>query len=446
MATRNGQNKTIPHTTSALLTYAFGLCLVVAGGRSFALADATLGPWEYTNSLQAARAGHGMAAGPSSLYVIGGQGEGLTPLSSVEYATAASDGTLSSWQFTAPLHVSRVLTTAAATASHVYAIGGASHPALVGFTLASVEYAPILPDGSVGAWSFTSALSTGRANAVALVSGQFLYVVGGFGNGQLDTVERAALLADGSLGAWSVLDARLTVPRERPGAVIVGDTMVVVGGLSAAGGGILKTTEFAPLRSDGALGAWQLGSPLTTPRYHGSAVGTDSRVFALGGYNDGEVSAWATTEESVLNETGPETWTNGSPMHEPRAYGAATVLNGQVYIAGGVPVPTNPQDLSATVERAALLPLDRDSDGIPDADEPCLCLGTQPGQVVTAIGCSVKQICPCEAPLGRTMWSTHAEYLACVRNASAELLEDEVLTKAQRRELLRQAQPSACGR
>lgn len=89
---------------------------------------------------------------------------------------------------------------------------------------------------------------------------------------------------------------------------------------------------------------------------------------------------------------------------------------------------------------------DMDKDGVVDEDEPCLCLGTPPGQVVTAVGCSITQLCPCDAPVGRTMWSTHAEYLACVRNASAELLEEGALTKEQRRELLRQAQPSACGR
>src|SRR5713101_4667565 len=82
---------------------------------SLATADSTLGPWEYTTSLQTARAGHGMAAGTNSLYVIGGHNGAGTTLSSVEYTAVASDGALSAWQFTMPLNVPRALTAAAAT-------------------------------------------------------------------------------------------------------------------------------------------------------------------------------------------------------------------------------------------------------------------------------------------------------------------------------------------
>lgn len=142
-------------------------------------ADPSLGPWTYETSLQTARAGHGMVAGPKSLYVIGGHNERDISQSSVEYAVVADDGSLSVWQFASSLNTPRTLTAAVATANHVYVIGGAQHSSLIGSELATVEYAPILPDGSLGTWQFTSALTAGRANAVAMIHGNFVYVVGG---------------------------------------------------------------------------------------------------------------------------------------------------------------------------------------------------------------------------------------------------------------------------
>jgi len=109
-------------------------------------------------------------------------------------------------------------------------------------------------------------------------------------------------------------------------------------------------------------------------------------------------------------------------------------------------LPDLPRNISATVERAAFVPLDRDRDGIPDEEEPCICLGTAPGQAVTSKGCSVDQLCPCDAPLGRASWKNHAEYIWCMSDAANELVTDGALTKEQRQEIVRRAERSACGR
>jgi len=64
---------------------------------------------------------------------------------------------------------------------------------------------------------------------------------------------------------------------------------------------------------------------------------------------------------------------------------------------------------------------DRDGDGLLDAAEPDYCRNSQPGAPVTAIGCTVDQVCPCAAPLGRSAWNRRREYLGCVRQALQEL-------------------------
>lgn len=83
--------------------------------------------------------------------------------------------------------------------------------------------------------------------------------------------------------------------------------------------------------------------------------------------------------------------------------------------------------------------------GVVAPGQVSFCLDTPAGAVVNDQGCSIDQICPCGAPLGRTAWRNHGEYVTCVTSASAEFLEEGRLTKAQRRDLVRQAAQSACG-
>src|SRR5438093_1105429 len=64
---------------------------------------------------------------------------------------------------------------------------------------------------------------------------------------------------------------------------------------------------------------------------------------------------------------------------------------------------------------------DADGDGVQDSTEACFCVGTAPGVPVTSKGCSVDQLCPCAAPLGRSAWNGHSEYTACVQGAVHEL-------------------------
>jgi hypothetical protein len=192
---------------------------------------ALMGPWSYTSPLQVARAGHGMAGRESTLYVVGGHDAGSGAISSTEYAVAADDGTLSAWRFGTLLNTAGTLTTAVTIGGYLYAIGGARHWSLIGQELRSVEFAAIQPDGSLGPWQFTSALTGPRANAMAVAHGEFIYVVGGYGGGQLDSVEHAPVLADGTLGPWTVI-SRMSRARERPATAISASTLVVLGGYS----------------------------------------------------------------------------------------------------------------------------------------------------------------------------------------------------------------------
>jgi len=88
---------------------------------------------------------------------------------------------------------------------------------------------------------------------------------------------------------------------------------------------------------------------------------------------------------------------------------------------------------------------DYDNDGVLDDVEACFCLGTSPDAPVTEKGCSMDQLCPCAAPLGRTGWTDHGEYVRCVRGAGHELFTRGVMSRADRIATVRAAAGTSCG-
>lgn len=100
---------------------------------------------------------------------------------------------------------------------------------------------------------------------------------------------------------------------------------------------------------------------------------------------------------------------------------------------------TNGIHLPGYTIRGQLLPPDNDHDGVPDYRDACL--DTPSGQVVDNHGCSIEQLCPCEAP-----WENHGEYLKCLKAVTTHFHHAKLISERARRAILRQAEHSDCGR
>lgn len=87
---------------------------------------------------------------------------------------------------------------------------------------------------------------------------------------------------------------------------------------------------------------------------------------------------------------------------------------------------------------------DGDGDGIGDACDRCL--GTSAGSPVTESGCSVDQLCPCDGSRSGEPWQGQKDYLRCVADASRDLYRDGQMSMRERRNILRHAAASSCGR
>ncbi len=129
---------------------------------------------------------------------------------------------------------------------------------------------------------------------------------------------------------WRVVDSRWTElppllqPRAAAAAAVVGDRLIVTGGVGSDGE-LLNTTEIF----DGT--AWKLGAPIPTPRQMLSAASDGKLVYALGGSN--ETSDLATVE---TYDPATDTWTSLPELPGRRSDLGVAYADGRLVVVGGM--------------------------------------------------------------------------------------------------------------
>ncbi|OCB33390.1 protein kinase [Mycobacterium malmoense] len=129
---------------------------------------------------------------------------------------------------------------------------------------------------------------------------------------------------------WRVVNSRwvelphLLQPRAAAAAAVVGDRLVVTGGVDA-GGALLNTTEVF----DG--NAWTLAAPIPTPRQLLAAASDGKLVYTVGGTNG---TADLATVEAY--DPAAKTWTSLPALSQPRSDLGVAIVDGRLVAAGGV--------------------------------------------------------------------------------------------------------------
>jgi serine/threonine protein kinase/N-acetylneuraminic acid mutarotase len=124
-------------------------------------------------------------------------------------------------------------------------------------------------------------------------------------------------------GSWVQLPHMLA-PRAAAAAAVVGDRIIITGGVGA-NGALLKTTEIF----DGT--SWALGAEIPTPRKMLAAASDGRLLYAVGGTD-------ATSDLASVEAYDPaaDTWTKLQDLPDARSELGVTIADGRMVAAGGL--------------------------------------------------------------------------------------------------------------
>lgn len=291
--------------------------------------------WANSTNLTTTRAFMSAVAYNGYLYTGGGFTNTWGGLASVEYAPINSNGTIGTWQTTTAFPSGRWYHSMATYNGYLYSLGGSPS--------AEVIYAPINDNGTIGAWNTTTALPSARQNFATNTYDGRIYVFGGNnGTTNINTVQYASFNGDGTLSAWQNATS-LTSGRQYPSATIYNGYAYIMGGLIDAGS--LGQVEYVRINPDGSLGAWAATTAYTPTRYGARATAVDGYLYLTGGIMGDTYHN--TTQYASVNADGTlGIWRNTGNITSPRAHGGIATHQGRIYMIGG----TSGSDGSNTVD------------------------------------------------------------------------------------------------
>jgi N-acetylneuraminic acid mutarotase len=196
-----------------------------------------------------------------------------------------------------------------------------------------VEQAVSVP----GTWSPTASMADQRTGhtVTLLLNGQVLAVGGSYGGP--DTGFQRIFLRSAelyySLGFWTSTGALTTSPRMFHTATLVGNNVLVAGGIQEANGSGLDTAELF----DPGTGTWTATGNMRTGRtFHTATLLPNKRVLVAGGYSTSSTNLSAVLTAAEVYDEPTGTWMATGSMAKARVYHIASLLpNAQALITGG---------------------------------------------------------------------------------------------------------------
>jgi len=239
----------------------------------------------------------------------------------------------------------------------VYAVGGADN---TGTPTAAVYYAAVATNGSLGAWTATTApLPQARAFHAAVAatprnsyapSPGYLYVLGGVNASgtTVDIIYRGTLSATGDVSGWTVIQS-LPTPLHSMSALIYLGSLYMVGGANNSNGTVPVVYRTA-IQTDGSLsvgssGVWSAQASLPAPRARLGVGAYRLHLYAIGGdsatLTPNDSSAASERATVFFGSVSPSThnvasWTSAGTLETARSAHTAIIAGGNVLLTGGL--------------------------------------------------------------------------------------------------------------
>jgi hypothetical protein len=246
---------------------------------------------------------------------------------------------------------------------YLYVIGGADATrASLGAITAACFRAPIMADGTLGAWEDAGPIST-MTGQLPLVGHGALRLNGEMGeigvgvagggssSGALPVVLGAVVQPDGTLGHWGKYDPILDMGQSF-GAFVAFEAhqLALVGGLT--GDTPTDQVRIAAIMNGAMSPTWRPGPTLPEARFGQASFAVGTTLYMIGGENaSGTVSPvlMTTRDATTLDVNG---WTSAGSLTPGTSFLAATAHGGQAWVFGGMDGGRATGSVSARVSRA----------------------------------------------------------------------------------------------
>jgi N-acetylneuraminic acid mutarotase len=228
-----------------------------------------------------------------------------------------------SWTAKAPMPMARMGLSTSAVNGRIYAIGGAS--SLTGTYYALVEEY----DPATDTWIRKTNMPTARNGLAAAVVQDRIYVVGGEPSAQasLTTLE----VYDPATDIWAT-KADMPTPRTFHCACAVEGKVYVLGGVTAGIPGAERNPPNLDVY-DPMTDTWTTQGELPTPRACAAACVVDGQIYLIGGVIGSLHEAPLRIVERY--EPATDTWTRKADMPTARMNLVTVVLDGKIHALGG---------------------------------------------------------------------------------------------------------------
>ncbi len=267
--------------------------------------------WKELASMPAARRDLACALHDNKIWVVGGINEdGIT-----ESRVDVYDIRTQKWERGLPLPKPTHSAAAAAVEGELLIMGG-YHDLAGRSREASME---VFGLSQIGFWTDLGPLPQPLAKATPITDRGLLLLVGGTDG---HTASDGILLRSPIMQNWASA-AQLAIPRVTPGAILIDDTVYVVGGdqESNNGSGEVVSLKGEPRRA----------TPLMpSPRADFATATAGKYVYIMGGHADGQ-----TLNRTDMYDAGANVWWSAPAMPEPTARGCAVSAGDGIHYLGG---------------------------------------------------------------------------------------------------------------
>ncbi|MFW9998387.1 MAG: Kelch repeat-containing protein [Candidatus Odinarchaeota archaeon] len=288
------------------------------------------GTWTQKANMPTARFFPGSAVVDGKIYVIGGAlvWEGLTSVAEQTSVAEKYDPAANTWTRCTDMPTTRHGLVAAAVDGIIYTIGGWDGDR----ELPTVE----AYDPATDTWTTKASMPTARSFPAIVVVDGITYVIGGyFGPKVVSVVEAYDPAAD----KWTTKTDMPTARSESAACVIDGRIYVSSGGTKcneiASDFGPVPTVEVYNPATD----TWAQASDMPRTRMVHSASVVDGKMYIIGGVDfiGGELPSTVDVYDPAT-----DAWTTAADLPTTRSGHAAGVVDGRIYVIGGFNGPGTP--------------------------------------------------------------------------------------------------------